>query len=342
MTMIQLVTFDKENEAFCGVVAEHHGARPCLHLLELAENKATPLNEMFLQGCQSLRDQFFPHLGMNQIDWTYTNGICHSDISFEEQGGAVTRIHLNGNHLGGRGFKLPLKFYNDALASPDGFEHELTSGHGFIRGGVSDIYPVPVSGVPQNTLYFKPNQYEGMTTILVDAKKFVAAWREQESAYIRKHTAAKDHGQGKAQRLMNLFTRAHDNSSVSDADLEGRIHDFKLFESSVARSREEIWKNTSPDRPMPTAFLNYDPANPHGAIAFMNGRHRVFNTANLGAPYMAVEVSGDIAAFHEKFAWTPPEAQHEAQHEIRHEIKPATQPALPSRPVERRAAAIAL
>lgn len=311
MMGIQIVTFDKENEAFCGVVAEQHGARPCLHILELAENKAAPLNESFLQGCQALRDQFFPHLGMGQIDWTYTNGICHSDVSFEEHAGAVTKINLNGNHLGGRNFKLPQKFYNDALASPDGFEHELTSGHGFIRGGVSDIYPVPVAGVPNNTLYFKPNQYEGMTTVLVDAKKFVAAWREQEASHIRKHTAAKEQeGRGPSRMLRGLFARAHDNMPEADPDLDGRIHDFKLFDSSVARSRDAIWKNTSPEHPMPTAFLNFDPANPHGAIAFLNGRHRVFNTANLGAPYIAIEVDGDVNTFRQRFEWSGPEIQN--------------------------------
>ena len=310
MTGIQIITFDKENEAFCGVVAEQHGARPCLHILELAENKAAPLNQTFLQGCQSLRDQFFPHLGMDQIDWTYTNGICHSDISFEEQAGAVTKITLNGNHLGGRNFKTPLKFYNDALASPDGFEHGMTSGHGFIRGGVSEIYPVPVAGIPNNTLYFKPNQYNGMTTVLVDAKKFVTAWREQELSHIRKHTAAKEQQSSTASRLKSIFTRAHDNMHEIDPDLDNRIQDFKLFESSVARSREEIWKNTSLENPMPTAFLNFDPANPNGAIAFSNGRHRVFNMANLGAPYIAVEVNGNVDAFREKFAWAPPEIQN--------------------------------
>lgn len=309
MTGIQIITFDKENEAFCGVVAEQHGARPCLHILELAENKAAPLNQTFLQGCQSLRDQFFPHLGMDQIDWTYTNGICHSDISFEEQAGAVAKITLNGNHLGGRNFKTPLKFYNDALACPDGFEHGMTSGHGFIRGGVSEIYPVPVSGIPNDTLYFKPNQYDGMTTVLVDAKKFVAAWREQESSYIRKHSSAKEQRGNAASTLRSLFTRAHDNTPEIGADLESRIHDFKLFESSIARSREEIWKNTRLENPMPTAFLNFDPANPNGAISFSNGRHRVFNAANLGAPYIAVDVNGDVDSFRKKFAWVAPEIQ---------------------------------
>lgn len=308
MTAIQLITFDKDTESFCGVVAEHHGARrPCLHILELAENKGTPLNEAFLQGCQALRDHFYPHLGMDQIDWTYTNGICHSDMSFEQQNGIVTKIDLNGTHLGGRNFKLPLKFYNDALASPDGFEHALTSGHGFIRGGVSAVYPVPVAGVPNNTLYFKPNQYDGMTTILVDAKKFVSAWRDQEETYIRKHSALQAHDGSRKNVLTRLFTRAHDNAQQADPDLDGRIQDFKLFESTKSRSREEIWKNTSPEHPMPTAFLNFDPADPNGAIAFTNGRHRVFNAANLGAPYIAMEISGNVESFRERFEYAAPE-----------------------------------
>lgn len=316
MVQIERIRFDETGPGHCGVAVSQRNNRPHIHVFEIAENDGEALNARFAEGFQAIRDQCCPGTPLSDIDWEYTNGICHSDITFEEQNGTLTRIHLHGNTLGGSAFKSPLQRYQDALNSPNGFEHEMTSGHNFMRGPETDIFPIRLGGEDQDRIiYYTSNNYNGMTPVLVDAAKFVQAWHQQEERLLKPASPPPNKAIG---FLRSLFADAAENIP----DREGRMHDFALFQSTPEKSRQEIWKNTCPQHPIQAAFISFNADQPDAAIAFINGRHRTFNAANLAAPYVVIDVGGDVEAFRKKFEWTPPAPAAQLQRTV----QPFTQP----------------
>jgi hypothetical protein len=297
MAEIERVCFDEDGSDYCGVAVSRRNDRPHIHVFEIAENGGGLLNTRLADGLQAIRDQFCPGTPLGDIDWEYTNGICHSDIELEEQGGILTCMHLSNNELGRISHEIPLQRYQDALNSPDGFEHEMASGHGFMRGKKATIFPIRLGGEDRDrVIYFTSNNYDGMTPVLADAAKFLQAWRQQEERFSKPAPPPPSKAIG---FLRSLFSSASENTPNN----EGRRHDFALFQSTQEKSRKEIWKNTCPEYPIEAAFINFNANQPEDSIAFTNGRHRTFNVANLAAPYVLIDVGCDVDAFRKKFEW---------------------------------------
>ncbi|MDB5491263.1 MAG: hypothetical protein JWO78_1112 [Micavibrio sp.] len=305
MTEIERICFDKDGPGHCGVALSRRNEQPYIHVFEIRENDGGLLNACLADGLKTIRDQFCPGTSLGDIDWKYTNGIYHSDIKLEEQGGILTRMHLSSNELGRVNSKISLQHYQDALKSPDGFEDKMSSGHGFVRGQKNTIFPIRLGGEDRDkVIYFASNNYDGMTPVLVDAAKFLHAWRQQEERFLKPASPRANKTIG---LLRSLFSSASENTS----DDEGRRHDLALFQSTKEKSRKEIWNNTSPQHPIEAAFINFNANQPEDCIAFSNGRHRTFNMANLAASYVLIDVGGDVDAFRKKFEWAPsaPSAQ---------------------------------
>ena len=94
--------------------------------------------------------------------------------------------------------------------------------------------------------------------------------------------------------------------NISEEDIRktkwGSGYDAVLLSSPLEDSLTHIFINNAT---MPTEMAQISFG--RGEIAFLNGRHRLFNAINAGAPFVPVEIAAENgkSAFQKAFEWDP-------------------------------------
>jgi len=186
--------------------------------------------------------------------FSISNGHYRSRVFFEEAFGHVYKATFKDGFVrSAKFFARPLERYIKAMDDPEGFESNMTSGHGFGTGDSQSFIAVPVPLHPNGEIYFKRNDTHrdeyGYEVVLVKPNEFVRDWATKELSH----------------------SRYDEYVFISDADQAAHY----MHSTSI--------NDHSPDM----AYLGYCESL---GISFTNGRHRTANSAILGAPYLAVDV----------------------------------------------------
>lgn len=294
LPMIDLITFDAQErdgrliESVCGIIVSAGTDKPHVHLFEIEENTGVPISGNIFQGCSAIRDQLFPDLRLQDIEWRLTKSIFDTKIRFEEVQGWPVSVQLDHEIDFGASFKFPLSSYENALLSADGFEHYLTSGHGFSERPPLHIVPVPLNAHPRGYMLFKRERegdaYGNMVrVVLADAQKIHSFWRDQA---------------GEPKSLSKGFNYNYRQQDTGD--------DSVLLNCSLESSLQYL-NNQSATRMKDMTYISFS----DGELSFINGRHRLFNAINAGAPFVPVEIDihSGFDKFTEKFEWKPSNKQ---------------------------------
>lgn len=297
--MIDLITFDAQErdgemiESVCGIIVTAGADKPHIHLFEIEENTGVPISGNIFQGCSAIRDQLFPDLRLQDIEWRLTKSIFDTKVEFEEVQGWPISVRLDHEIDFGPYHKFPTASYENALSSPHGFEDYLTSGYGFRGRPPLHIVPVPLEAHPLGYMLFK-REREGdaydnkVRLVLADAQKIHDFWRDQA---------------GNIDPLCKKFNISYEQiKKVS----WGTGYDAVLLSCSLDSSIRYL-NNQSATRMKDMTYISYS----GDELSFINGRHRLFNAINAGAPFVPVEIDirSGFDKFKEKFEWKPSNKQ---------------------------------
>lgn len=271
----------RHRDLICGLHVTMEEGRLHAHLLDVAENTGPALGDHLAAMCRDIRDAFAPEAALSDISWRMTAGIEDSVFRIKEKSGMVTRIDFD------HAFKVfhrpPIAVYQAAFADEDGFDAAITSGYGFMGGSPVTIVPVTLPH-KNNDIQFFRNTGAAETVVIADSKRLLAAWKAQTPL------------------LQDTLRALKLDEAGVRATKWGSGYDAVLLSSPLQDSLAHIFKN-SVGSPLAMAAVSYDPE--HG-LSFSNGRHRLFNAINAGAPFVPVEVSGSVGertAFRSAFEW---------------------------------------
>lgn len=258
------------------------GDRLSVHLMDVEENDGPELFDHLAATCRDVRDQLQADTKLSDITWRLTAGIEDSEFKIQERGNIVTRMDFE------HGFrmlnKLPFSDYENAFASEQGFDAELTSGHGYMWDNPVTIVPVTLPHKNNATQFFK-NGYSPDDVVIADSAKLLDAWKKQTTPLPK--------------LLRSLKASEEDIRNTT----WGSGYDAVLLSSPLEDSLKHIFINKAA-MPMEMAKISFDAER---GIAFSNGRHRLFNAINAGAPFVPVEIADEDGkkAFKDAFEWDP-------------------------------------
>lgn len=282
---LELIDFHVKNSdgvivpSSCGCYFEASGNKPTLYLFEIKENKGLPIAENAFYVLPAIAKTLFPNLSVSQINWVISAGIRQSQVNCQEMHGYFYRAEFVDGFTGeARYFSRPFETYRDAWGSKEGYEQNMSSGHGLYRQRTASFIRVPVPAYPRGETFFQENGYTSgfwdNKVVLVSPHKFMTDWAKDE--------------------------------------LEGSEYDRYLFDSSVDTAIKHTWDHDIAEHCKSLAYLGH-----YGAerkIRFVNGRHRTANLATLGAPFLPVEVSmspESLIEFEQTYAWRGENAPYE-------------------------------
>ena len=264
-----------------GISTSFAGDRLQVHLMDVYENAGPELTDHLVAVCRDVRDQYQPGAKLSDISWRLTSGIEDSNFTIQERGNLATRIDFeHGFHLF---HKPPFSSYEKAFVDPRGFDAAMTSGHGYMCGDPVTIVPLMLPHKNNQTQYFK-SRNAGDDIVIGDSAKLLSAWKEQTPP----------------------LPKVLHSLNISEQDIRktkwGSGYDAVLLSSPLEDSLTHIFINNAT---MPTEMAQISFG--RGEIAFLNGRHRLFNAINAGAPFVPVEIAAENgkSAFQKAFEWDP-------------------------------------
>ncbi len=270
MISINLYSFCSERNSTCGFHISQKNGKPLIDLFEIKENSGDLLGNNLPFACKNFLAEVLPGQKLDDVFWRYTCGIHQSELKFHEHAEWIYQIDLSHSDLGGKYFKRPLSFYEEALNSNEGFAACLTGGPPLPQYGPSKLFVIPVREHPNKILYFKPNYSDenSYRPIMVDTEKFMSAW-------------------------------------IQEYQNEGNFFPTYAHESSLEKSIEYLPEGPDIDYPMEIACLSY--GGPGSKFNFINGMHRTINLAKTGAPFIPIEIDfwspEDEKDFIRQFSW---------------------------------------
>ena len=280
----------KQVDSTCGIVIGGTNKRPSIHLFEISENEGVPISGNIFQGCREIRDRIFPGVQMDNIDWRLTKSLYDTPIKFSERNGWITKVSLERGMDMGNYFKMPISDYEEALNDRAGLEYNLTGGRDF-SGNPLTLYPVALPKHPDGYMLFKrnyevPHMVDDYEVVLASSEKLLSAWKRQTGSF---------------EPLLEKFNLSSEDELRQQNWATG--YDSVLLSSPVKDSLEHMWGQDSENAPdMP--HLSFGRYTDH-TLGFVNGRHRLFNAMNAGAPYVPVELhrDEDVRYFKDRFQW---------------------------------------
>lgn len=256
-----------------------------VHLMDVYENAGPELHDNLVAVCRDIRDQYQPEAKLSEISWRLTAGIEDSEFSIKERGGIVTRIDFE------HGFRMlhkpPFSQYEEAFEDERGFDAALTSGHGYMGGSSVTLVPVTLPHKNGATQFFKCRD-SAEDVVIADSAKLLAAWKAQTPSL--------------AKTVKNLGSS---EESIRKAKW-GSGYDAVLLSSPLEDSLRHIFINNAAFA-ADMAKISFNTKRGMEPIAFSNGRHRLFNAINAGAPFVPVEIPAEDGreAFKKAFEWDP-------------------------------------
>lgn len=273
-------TQDGVVESTAGVAVEVAEGRPQITLIEIAENVGERLMDNLPLACQAVRDEFFPDMSLEDIDWVARAGSIATDIAFKVSNGTPIEMTLSNGARMMHAYPKPL----------DDYATEGDSGAG-LTSYERTFYIVLQPDSPNGQSIFEsefdaPHMRDSKIVGMLDARTFLEHWKRQ--AGFSEERAAELRAEG--------FT-----DTKSDMIL--------LSSSQEESARHAVRQDANGNGITAMAEVKYDPNNAERPISIDNGRHRIFHAINLGAPYIPVVMDNtpESQAFIDRFSWNPHE-----------------------------------
>ncbi|PZO86608.1 MAG: hypothetical protein DI626_06085 [Micavibrio aeruginosavorus] len=267
----------KHVASVCGIHVSPSG--PYIHLFEIEENAGGLVSENILTAAKAARDYFFPNHGLSDINWQFVKGPWITPVTFNEKNGLCTKITFqNGSVHDGIRFNRMLRGsvenYETMIGNKSVIE-TFAQGDKLYEGGSREFYPVLTPDAPGGNLYYKAtfdsdhmrNDFE---IIIADSTKVRALWERQSTTLEQTLCTLK-----KTWEEVNKETWATGYDAI-------------LHQSSRETSAQHL-RGSIIGRAIEMPYISYG-LNRERPLQFSNGRHRLFNPINCGAPFVPVEM----------------------------------------------------
>ncbi len=237
--------------------------------------------------CQKIIEQIGLGISIHDVEWTYTAAPVCSKLEFEALNGLAVKMKFDNGEVANTYFgNQPLDYYEKALN--DSREFKVVLQEKFPNSLINTYEPIIkyLAHTPglSKKIHFLERPYKNLPfsdypVVLIDTKSFIDYWKYQCGFYM-------------LQRIKTLFRGKVNSVSIKDDDRE-------LLKSSKKTSSKYII-------PREMANVGYININIENRLRFTNGRHRVVNLANAGAPFIPIQTTKEeLKAIRELFEWEP-------------------------------------
>ncbi|MCF8496588.1 MAG: hypothetical protein K9G62_07980 [Alphaproteobacteria bacterium] len=289
----------------CGILENTRNGKP---YIQIFQTQGTDAHDLLIRApmiCAAVLKQVRPSENLDSVEWGYSAGSSHTDISFESRHGHVTGMTLN-NHLITRiGHAQPLEKYQAALNDPRGFMHGLNEEDPLFQGSPVHRVVVPLPKHPAGYIALKPPERENREVVFADPEKLIEFWANQTLR------------ENKAQNMDNLVHIYNENKKYMPGDDNPIAPFHSTIEESLSHLSPEIgypdtppmasfWPAPSPSKKSSIlSGLFYKESSRPNEIAFTNGRHRTLNLYKAGAPFVPIDMYTHeyTEEFRRKFEW---------------------------------------
>jgi hypothetical protein len=253
-----------------GLTVDNNSSPPTIEIFTLQENKgSSPIDNIF-EIIPAVRDQYFPDLKVQDINWKMTNNHQRVDMSFHETDGNIIKGEFPNGIPNTESF-ISASDFKKALSSPEGFDEHykaMFGGHVGDAGKSSTIVAVPIPNHPDQVQYMRYEHSDQKQLVLVDVSAFLLDWEESN----------------------NKLLSGDDYIFSSDLN------------TAIKHTHTEIDFGLNHTQKVGDASLTYQ--NSDGEVHFVNGRHRTANLATLGAPFVPLSIqTDDLEAFKAQYEY---------------------------------------
>ncbi len=283
----------KYRESLCALHIDMNEG-PQIHIFDIQENKGAVATQNILGVAMAVRDAFLPLHGLKDIKWQLVKGAIKTPVQFYEQNGLCYRIDFkdsgpNEGILFNRLTTNPLSEYLEK-SKQKGIKETFAQSSSLYRGGLLSIYPVHV---PQDEaayiylrqVYTSPHMRDGWKVVIADAQKVLELWRSQTKDL---ETTLKNLGLTWKKAIETEWTTGED-PILLNMSLASSLENLRGHRLTVKHELPHL--NYRPEFDMP--------------LSHTNGRHRLFNMINCGAPFVPLEMeaTANTELFKERFGW---------------------------------------
>lgn len=329
MSNFEIISFRgiDENNHFLqlqtGLRIQDRNSRPHIHLFLLPGGDVPFMGQDLLKYnlpycCESIIEKKLPTVKMQDVSWTYSKGAFHNDFVFNTHHQQIKSISFSNSMALHYGVAFDVERYQKCLNDARGFEKATLNGESESRyiGAPEERLVIPVPYHPAQYVMMK-QESDNHRIVYANPEQFIKFWFQQTLR------------QQKVQNLTQLKAKYLENAKRMNGDSNPIAPFHTTFEDSVSYIRP-AGGYPYPDFPAQVSYLppqnassdtrnslknyfklfvqNKNPTLPQSnleEIGFTNGRHRILNLYNCGAPFLpfSMYICDNTNAFEEKYGW---------------------------------------